>query len=80
MTAVALFAAAAFFFAYCVTVRAKEAQARQHARERGLLIDQILHLSGRTWTPPPADEWQPPADEEPLVREWTATPEQQPYR
>lgn len=29
---------------------------REHARERQLLVNQILHLSGRTWTPPPAGE------------------------
>lgn len=28
---------------------------RSHARERELLINQIMHLAGRTWTPPPAD-------------------------
>jgi hypothetical protein len=27
---------------------------RQQARERDLLLNQIMHLSGRTWTPPPA--------------------------
>jgi hypothetical protein len=27
---------------------------RQQARERGLLIAQMLHLAGRTWTLPPA--------------------------
>lgn len=31
-------------------------QARQHARERDLLVNQVLHLSGRTWQPPPADD------------------------
>lgn len=49
---------------------------RSNARERDLLVNQILHLSGRTWTPPPADQWKPATDGEPLVREWTATPEQ----
>lgn len=29
---------------------------RQQARERGLLLDQMMHLAGRTWTPPPAAE------------------------
>jgi hypothetical protein len=53
---------------------------RSHARERDLLVNQILHLSGRTWTPPPADQWTAPKDREPLVREWTATPEQTPYQ
>lgn len=54
---------------------------RAHSRREDLLINQILHLSGRTWTPPPADEWGPATDGEPLVREydWTAQPEQQPY-
>jgi len=26
---------------------------RQQARERELLLNQIMHLSGRTWQPPP---------------------------
>jgi hypothetical protein len=50
-----------------------------HARREDLLVNQILHLSGRTWTPPPADEWTAPADGEPLVHEYTTQPEQQPY-
>jgi hypothetical protein len=29
---------------------------RQQARERELLLNQIMHLAGRTWTPPPAAE------------------------
>lgn len=29
---------------------------RGHARERDLLINQILHLSGRTWQDPPSTE------------------------
>lgn len=51
---------------------------RAAARREDLLVNQILHLSGRTWTPPPADEWRAPRDDEPLVRVWTASPEQQP--
>lgn len=39
---------------------------REHARERQLLINQVLHLSGQTWQPPPADERRPEPDE-PLV-------------
>jgi hypothetical protein len=35
---------------------------RQQARERQLLLDQILHLSGRTWTPPPVEQWEPPVE------------------
>lgn len=55
---------------------------RSHARERDLLVNQILHLSGRTWTPPPAEEWKPAADGQPVVSvsDWTAQPEQQPYQ
>lgn len=52
---------------------------RAHGRREDLLIAQVLHLSGRPWTPPPADEWKPAADGEPLVHEYTAQPEQQPY-
>lgn len=52
----------------------------QHAaaRERQILLDRLCHLAGRNWTVPPADEWRPPAGDEPLVRMFTATPEQQP--
>lgn len=27
---------------------------RAHARERDLLLNQLMHLAGRTWQPPPA--------------------------
>lgn len=29
---------------------------RQQMREREVLVNQILHLSGRTWSPPPRPE------------------------
>lgn len=50
---------------------------RQHARERAQLVDQVCHLSGRTWTPPPVDEWRRPAPvtDEPVL---IASPEQWP--
>jgi hypothetical protein len=33
---------------------------RENRRERDKLIDQILHLSGKTWTPPPSEkDWEP---------------------
>lgn len=51
--------------------------ARSHARERGLLIDQLMHLAGKSWTPPPAEQWTAPKPGEPLVS-FTATPEQSP--
>lgn len=28
---------------------------RSHARERNLMLNQLLHLAGRTWEPPPAE-------------------------
>lgn len=37
---------------------------RQHHRERELLLNQIMHLSGRTWAPPPT--LSAPIAEEPL--------------
>jgi hypothetical protein len=36
---------------------------RQQARERELLLDRIMHLAGRTWTPPPE---LPPVPEQQL--------------
>jgi hypothetical protein len=38
---------------FAQVVRAKD---RQAARERDLLISQIMHLTGKTWTPPPSPE------------------------
>jgi hypothetical protein len=55
-------------------------QQRAYTRERHLLVNQLLHATGRTWQPPPrvksrqrtevdgSDGWRP----------WTATPEQEP--
>ena len=37
---------------------------RQQARERELILDKLMHLAGRTWTPPPAAEEAPAAPEE----------------
>jgi len=34
---------------------------RQQARERELLLNQIMHLSGRTWQPPPVSAEPVPA-------------------
>lgn len=47
---------------------------RQHARERELLLNQIMHLSGKTWTPPPAHEPAPA----PTPRSTIRSPEQYP--
>jgi len=73
----ALIAAAAVVVASAVPlaalVRAVQSERREHARERGLLINQILHLSGKTWSPPPADEKPGPPAIEP--HRYTANPE-----
>ena len=53
-------------------------QSRAHARREDLLVNQILHLSGRTWQPAPAAE-KPAATEKQLERRaFTQTPEQLP--
>jgi len=50
---------AAFAFGFYVLGRSLAKIHREHARERQLLINQILHLSGRTWQPPPAGNGEP---------------------
>lgn len=57
IAAATLVALTAISFAWAGVVRG---MLRQQARERGLLLDQMMHLAGRTWTPPPAAE--PPAE------------------
>lgn len=49
-------------------------QQRQHAREREMLINQLMHLTGKPWLQAPADER--PAVEEPEREKYTASPEQ----
>lgn len=49
-------------------LRVLEREREAFAAERARLIDQILHLSGKTWTPPP-----PRAPFEP-VGAWDADP------
>lgn len=54
-------------------------QQRSHARERDLLLNQLLHLAGKPWQPAPADEWTLPAPvDESEWPTWSATPEQAP--
>lgn len=36
---------------------------REHARERNLMLNQLLHLAGRTWEAPPSAEPEPTEDE-----------------
>jgi hypothetical protein len=56
-------------------------QHRAHTRREDLLVNQVLHLAGKTWTPPPAETWTAPQPGEPLIADpldWTPTPEQTP--
>jgi hypothetical protein len=41
------------FLSYLRTIQ------RAHDRRVDLLTDKMLHLAGRTWTPPPAEELEP---------------------
>jgi hypothetical protein len=50
---------------FASVVRSKD---RQAARERDLLINQVMHLSGNTWSPPPAENGRrEPVEPEPVV-------------
>jgi hypothetical protein len=53
MTLVALALAAALILSVLGLAGVLRSLIRSHARERDLLINQILHLSGRTWQAPP---------------------------
>lgn len=53
---------------------------RQHARERDLLINQLLHATGKPWQPAPETEAQRSrlAERHERERSFTLTPEQEP--
>lgn len=54
---------------------------RQHARERDLLINQLLNLAGRPWRDPPRFDQPIPSDDETIAFPefvYTPTPEQLP--
>lgn len=53
---------------------------RQQARERDLLINQLLHATGNAWQPAPAAEQRREQRERDLEAEirWTPSPEQLP--
>jgi hypothetical protein len=57
-------------------------QEHAHARREDALVNQLLHLAGRSWQPAPADTWTTPtastATEDGEWPTWTATPEQEP--
>ena len=48
---------------------------RQQARERELLLNQIMHLAGRTWQPPPMPEPLGLDDEELMLVDPSQLPE-----
>lgn len=62
MTAVALAAIAALAITTVAWAGVGRWLIRQAARERELLLNQIMHLSGKTWTPPPAETWEQPTE------------------
>lgn len=53
---------------------------RAHARERDLLLNQLLNLAGKPWQPAPADDTQNPWQDAALEarHQWTRSPEQEP--
>lgn len=42
------------------TVRSFHSMMRQRDREREQLLDRIMHMSGKTWSPPPVDNGMAP--------------------
>ena len=52
---VALIAISALLAGAALFASAIRTLAREHARERQLLVNQLLHATGQTWQPPPAD-------------------------
>jgi hypothetical protein len=72
---VALIEAAAIVVIVAVFAALLRWQQRAYTRERHLLVNQLLHATGRTWQPPPVAEPADDADERELVM---AAPEQWP--
>lgn len=59
-----------------VSARIIQSLIRSHARERDLLLNQLLHATGKPWQPAPADQREAPEPKEP--RRFVAAPEQHP--
>ena len=53
--AVAVAALVVLAFALYLCAALVRGLVRQQARERELLLNQIMHLAGRTWQPPPLE-------------------------
>lgn len=75
MIIIALAAIAATAVASLTFASVVRSLVRSQARERDLLINQILHATGKPWQPAPAT---PAPVSEPESRAWTASPEQLP--
>ena len=80
MVYVALVEAAAIVAATITYAGIVRSIIRSSARERDLLLNQLLHAVDKTWQPPPAshDTVTVPAEWEPPIPSYTPTPEQQP--
>jgi hypothetical protein len=69
-------ALAAAIIAFCGLLRSSS---RAHARREDLLVNQLMHATGHTWSPPPKVLDLGADDSSPLeVETWSATPEQWP--
>lgn len=76
MLYVALTLAAALVLTAAASGSLTRTLVRAHARERDLLLNQLLHAAGKTWTPPPAgrgDGPQPPSRAE-ILAGYTVSP------
>lgn len=73
MTSVALALAAVTLVCVLGFAGVLRSLVRQHARERDLLINQIMHLSGKTWSPPPSRD-ETPAETGTFEERFTYTP------
>jgi hypothetical protein len=68
--AIALAVAFAAITALIVNARILKGMLREHARERQLLLNQLLNLAGKPWLPAPAEmepEPEPEPSGEPLL-------------
>lgn len=74
MTYVALLLAGVLLGTIACFVRLLAAQARQHGRERGALLDRLMHATGNTWTPPPLSDIAPDVPWEPQQRTYEQNP------
>lgn len=56
-------------------LRMLERERERHATIEAKLVDQLLHVTGKTWTPPPVVERPASTGDAPS---WTPSPEQLP--